>query len=156
VHAKVEGALAALPSAFKVHRHADFAKPIHSPADFANQLGYDLGRITKTLLVRSINGDSHALVVSPMGKKIDFAAVARVLGAKRTQVASREELQSITGYAEQGVSPVGVEGVKILIDESLFEFETILIGAGEAGVEIEISPADLQALTGAHRAPLAP
>jgi Cys-tRNA(Pro)/Cys-tRNA(Cys) deacylase len=155
VHAKVESVLASSPAPFRVHRHADLPQPVHSPADFASQLGYDLARIAKTLLVRSIAGDRHALVVSPMGKKIDFTLLAKTLDVKRTQLASREELRSITGYPEQGVSPLGVRDVKVLIDESLFQFETILIGAGEPGVEIEINPVDLLALTGAERVPLA-
>ena len=41
------------------------------------------------------------------------------------------------------------------MDDGLFDFPTILVGAGEAGVEIEIAPADLAAITGATRASLA-
>ena len=138
-----------------MYRHADLSAPINSPADFAAQLGYELSRITKTLLIRSIAGDIHALVVSPMGKKIDFPLVARLLGAKRVQVSPPDELQRLTGYPERGVSPLGVHGLKTLIDEELFRFETILIGAGEAGVEIEINPTDLESITNATRAPIA-
>jgi prolyl-tRNA editing enzyme YbaK/EbsC (Cys-tRNA(Pro) deacylase) len=37
----------------------------------------------------------------------------------------------------------------VLIDESLFNFPSILIGAGEVGVEIEIAPATLKEITAA-------
>jgi Cys-tRNA(Pro)/Cys-tRNA(Cys) deacylase len=40
------------------------------------------------------------------------------------------------------------------MDEKLFDFATILVGAGEAGIEIEIAPGDLAAVTGARRANL--
>jgi Cys-tRNA(Pro)/Cys-tRNA(Cys) deacylase len=137
-----------------VHRHDSFPVPIHSPADFAAQLGYELGRITKTLLVRSTTGDLYAMVVSPMGRKIDFAAVARALGVKRVQIASPAELASLVGFPEKGVSPLGVEDLTVLLDDDLFRSDTILIGAGEPGVEIELSPADLAALTGGLRTAL--
>ena len=155
MHAKVEEALRANSVEYRVHRHDAFSAPIHSPADFAAALGYDLGRITKTLLVRSMAGDMHALVVAPMGKKIDFRGVAGLLAVKRIEVASGADLISLTGYPEKGVSPLGVTNLRIFMDQGLFDFPTILIGAGEAGVEIEIRPADLAGITGAVRAPLA-
>jgi Cys-tRNA(Pro)/Cys-tRNA(Cys) deacylase len=155
VHAKVEEALQKNPVEYTIHRHDAFSAPIHSPADFAAALGYDLGRITKTLLVRSMARDIHALVVAPMGKKIDFRGVASLLGVKRVEVASGADLISLTGYPEKGVSPLGVTNLRIFIDQGLFDFPTILIGAGEAGVEIEIKPVDLAGITGAVRAPLA-
>jgi Cys-tRNA(Pro)/Cys-tRNA(Cys) deacylase len=90
-----------------------------------------------------------------MGRKIDFAAVARALGVKRVQVASPSELASLVGFPEKGVSPLGVGDLKVLLDDDLFRSETILIGAGEPGLEIELSPADLAALTGGLRTALA-
>jgi prolyl-tRNA editing enzyme YbaK/EbsC (Cys-tRNA(Pro) deacylase) len=33
------------------------------------------------------------------------------------------------------------------VDEALMAFPTVLVGAGEAGVEIEIAPADLKLIT---------
>ncbi len=155
MHAKVEAALHAHTVDYTVHRHDAFSAPIHSPADFAAELGYELPRITKTLLVRSTSGDAYAMVVAPMGKKIDFRGVANLLGVKRVEVASAADLAAFIGYPEKGVSPLGVKNVRIFMDESLFNFPTILAGAGEAGVEIEIAPADLAAITGATRASLA-
>lgn len=155
MHAKVEKTLRANPFEFTIHRHDAFSAPIHSPADFAAALGYDVSRIAKTLLVRSIAGDVHALVVAPMGKRIDFRGVASLLGVKRVEVASGADLASLTGYPEKGVSPLGVPDLQVLMDEGLLAFSTILVGAGEAGVEIEIRPADLAGITGAIRAPLA-
>ena len=155
MHPKVEDALKNRPVAYKVHRHDAFPAPIHSPADFAVQLEYPLERITKTLLVRTTTGDRYAVVVAPMGRKIDFRAVAGHVGAKRVEVASAADLSSLTGYPEKGVSPLGLENLPVLLDEGLFTFPTILVGAGEAGVEIEIAPDALAHITSATRAPLA-
>ena len=151
----MEQALRAHTVEYTVHRHGAFSAPIHSPADFAAELGYDLGRITKTLLVRSTAGDAHAIVVAPMGKKIDFRSVAGLLGVKRVEVASAADLTALTGFPERGVSPLGLKDLPIFMDEGLFAFPTILVGAGEAGVEIEISPGDVAAIASARRTVLA-
>jgi Cys-tRNA(Pro)/Cys-tRNA(Cys) deacylase len=153
MHPNVAAAVAAHGLQVKVHRHADLPRPVRTPMDFATQIGYPLNRITKTLLVRS--GDEFALVVAPMGTKIDFGAVAGHLGRKRVEVAPQSELERLTGYAPQGVSPLGVSGLPLFIDNALFEHDTVLIGAGQPGVELELSPSALADATGATRLPLA-
>jgi Cys-tRNA(Pro)/Cys-tRNA(Cys) deacylase len=86
-----------------------------------------------------------------MGKKVDFRELANVMGVKRVEVAPAADLANVAGYPERGVSPIGLGGLPVFMDEELFNFATILVGAGEAGVEIEIAPGDLEALTGAKR-----
>ncbi len=149
MHAKVANALTGISAPFHVHRHASFGKPITSPQDFAEAVGYPLHRITKTLFVRCRGADTRAMVVCPMGRRVDFAAVAAALGCKKVEVAPLEELRDKIGYPPNGVSPFGLNGTAVLMDEGLLEQPTILVGAGEEGVEIEISPQDLRGLTGA-------
>jgi Cys-tRNA(Pro) deacylase len=151
VHAKVVRALEAHAGEYRAHRHADFPQPIQTPADFAAQLGYPLQRITKTLLVRAISGSHHALLVASMGTKVDFTAIARELNSKRIEVAPAPELLAFTGYPQNGVSPLGIEGLPVFMEEELFAFDTILVGAGQPGVEIEIDPKILLTITHARR-----
>jgi Cys-tRNA(Pro)/Cys-tRNA(Cys) deacylase len=42
------------------------------------------------------------------------------------------------------------------VDESAAGFDTVLVSAGRRGLEIELAPGDLVALTGAALAPLTP
>jgi Cys-tRNA(Pro)/Cys-tRNA(Cys) deacylase len=149
MHPNVAAAVAAHQLQAKIHRHADLPQPVRTPSDFAAQIGYNLDRITKTLLVRG--GEMLALVVAPMGSKVDFSAVAARLDAKRVEVAPREELERVTHYPPNGVSPLGVAGVPVFIDDTLFDHATVLIGAGEAGVELEIAPEALARATNASR-----
>ena len=150
MNAKVSEALQAHAGKYCVRRHSDFPQPIRTPADFAAQLGYPLERITKTLLVRSADG-RHAVLVASMGKKVDFTAVARELASKRIEVAPASELLSLTGYPPNGVSPLGIDNLPVLMEEGLFVFDTILIGGGQPGVEIEIDPNILLEITRARR-----
>jgi Cys-tRNA(Pro)/Cys-tRNA(Cys) deacylase len=149
VHPNVARVLAGGNIPFRVLRHADFPEPIDNPADFARQLGYDLARITKTLLVRSTDGPRFALIVAPMGFRVNFHALAAVITAKKVEIATPSELQTLTGYPRNGVSPLGVEHMDVFMDDTLLQFETILIGSGETAVEIEIAPCDLLSLTSA-------
>jgi Cys-tRNA(Pro)/Cys-tRNA(Cys) deacylase len=151
VHAKVSQALQAHADDYRLHRHAEFPQPIRTPVDFAAQLGYPLQRITKTLLARSTDGRHHVVVVASMGTKVDFTAIARELESKRIEVAPASELLALTGYSQNGVSPLGIEDLPVFMEEGLFAFDTILVGAGQPGVEIEIDPKTLLAITRARR-----
>jgi Cys-tRNA(Pro)/Cys-tRNA(Cys) deacylase len=154
VHPNVERALTRCTASYRVHRHSEFSEPIRSPVDFARQLNYDLARITKTLLVRSTNGPPYALVIAPMGQRVDFGTLARELGINRVELASPSELQSVTGYPAHGVSPLGVADTRVYLDSGLLQFGTVLIGSGEAGEEIELEPEDLLSISGAALLPL--
>ena len=155
MHPKIAEALAGTDRAYKEYRHADFAGPIKTAADFAAQLKYDLDRISKSLFVRCAGGSLYAMVVVPTRKKVDFSRLAAQLRCKRVEVAPAADLHSLTGYPPKGVSPIGIAaGIPVVIDDSLFAYDTILVGGGEAGVEIELSPADLLSITSASRGSL--
>lgn len=149
MHPKVARVFVGKDTHFRVLRHADFPEPIETPADFARQLGYDLARITKTLLVRAADRSRFALVVAPMGSRVDFHRLEAAMGVRKVEVASPSELQEQTGYPRNGVSPLGVDGVDVFMHDILLRFETILIGSGETAVEIELPPNELLSLTGA-------
>ena len=140
---------------YRVRHHADCPQPIRSPRDFAACLGYELARITKTLFCRSTRREKYALVVAPMVSKVDFTVIAQALGCPRVEVADKAELESMLKYPPNGVSPLGVEGYPVFIDQSLMDQPTILIGSGMVGVEIELQPAALAQLCSAEIMPLA-
>ncbi len=142
MHPRVQGALVTSGANYQVRVHADCPHPIRSPQDFARCLGYELGRITKTLFCRSSRRDKYALVVAPMTAKVDFTIVAEALECSRVEVADKMELDSMLAYPPQGVSPLGVTH-PVFIDESLMAHATVLIGSGTPGVEIELEPAVL-------------
>lgn len=137
----------------KIHDHEAFATRISSPQDFADALGYSLRRITKTVFLRSkSSSERYAVAVCGMDRKLDFKAIAgSVEPPERMEVASADDLDRITGYPKHGVSPLGLPaGVEVLLDESLLDETTVLVGGGAAGVEIELDPSDLAAIAGAR------
>ena len=140
---RIVEALTAAAITYRVHCHDDFDRPIRVPQDFADALGYELSRITKTLFVKSRDEDRHYLVVCSMDKRVDMQALAARLGAKRLEMASLTDLQRRIGYPPTSVTPIAVADVPLFMDETLLRHATVLTGAGVPRVEIEISPADL-------------
>jgi Cys-tRNA(Pro)/Cys-tRNA(Cys) deacylase len=155
LHPHVEQALARSAASYKVHRHEDFAGPIRNAEDFSRALGYEIGRITKTLFVRSHDAQGYAALVCSMDRRLDFKAAARSLEYKRLETASPAELEGHVGYPKNGVSPVGLPSdMRVLIDEGLNVYPTVLIGGGAEAIEVEISPGDLALVCGAAVLPI--
>jgi Cys-tRNA(Pro)/Cys-tRNA(Cys) deacylase len=71
---------------------------------------------------------------------MDTKKIADHLNWGGCEVATEEELSRLTGFPKYGVSPIGLGEISVIMENSLLFFETILIGAGQEALEIEISP----------------
>jgi len=59
-------------------------------------------------------------------------------------------VERTTAYVLGGVSPLGQKKrLKTIVDSSINSLDAVFVSAGRRGLEIELSPADLIALTGA-------
>lgn len=136
--------------AHRVHQYQ------HDPAcpsyglEAATKLGVDPCRVFKTLVI-ALDTRTLAVAVIPVSRQLNLKLAATALRAKKAQMAAKTEVQRATGYLLGGVSPLGQKRrLATLIDESAGEFDTIMVSAGRRGLEIELSVADLQHLTGAR------
>jgi Cys-tRNA(Pro)/Cys-tRNA(Cys) deacylase len=101
-------------------------------------------------LVASVDGTLGVFVV-PADKQLDLRAVG-----KRVRLADKAEAERATGYVVGGISPLGQRRhLRTTLDASALEWETVLVSAGRRGLQIELSPRDLIALTDAAVAPVA-
>jgi Cys-tRNA(Pro)/Cys-tRNA(Cys) deacylase len=153
-HPRIQTLLISARSAYRIVKHVDLSIPIDSPEDAARALGYKVDQITKTLLVKCKAPDSFFLLVLPVKTRADLAVVADRVGAKRCVLATRKELQHCLDYPPMGVSPLASAGIKVFLDEKLRTCETVLVGSGAVGVEIEVTPTDLMHLTRGEWLPL--
>jgi Cys-tRNA(Pro)/Cys-tRNA(Cys) deacylase len=137
---------AAVP--FTVHEYRHDARADSYALEAATALGLDPARVFKTLVV-DIDGELAACVV-PAGSQLDL----RSLG-KRAEMAPTQRAERVTGYVAGGISPLGQrKALRTLVDDTALEHETVFVSAGRRGLEIELAPADLVAMTRADVRPL--
>ena len=109
----------------------------------ADSLGQDIARVFKTLV---LHGDKtgHLVCVIPGDKEVELKALAKVSGNKKVEMIAMKDLLSVTGYIRGGCSPVGMKKrFPTFFHSTATDFDTIYVGAGVRGLQIEISPADL-------------
>jgi Cys-tRNA(Pro)/Cys-tRNA(Cys) deacylase len=130
-----------------VHEYA------HDPAadsyalEAAQALGLDPARVFKTLVVAAEGGaDALAVCIVPSDDTLDLKAVG-----KRAAMAPTERAERVTGYVAGGISPLGQRrALPTLLDESALAHATVFVSAGRRGLELELAPDDLVALTRAQ------
>ncbi|MEV4868710.1 Cys-tRNA(Pro) deacylase [Streptomyces syringium] len=132
----------------------------HDPAapsygeEAAEALGVDPSRVFKTL-VADVDGVLTVAVV-PVSGSLDLKALAAAVGGKRAAMADPAAAERATGYVRGGISPLGQrKRLPTALDASAGTYPTICVSAGRRGLEVELSPDDLAALTGAVLAPIA-
>jgi Cys-tRNA(Pro)/Cys-tRNA(Cys) deacylase len=132
----------------------------HDPAapsfgvEAAEKLGVPPERVFKTLVVDA--GAGLAVAVVPVLLKLDLKAIAKALGAKKAAMAEVKLVERTTGYVVGGVSPLGQKKrLPTVLDASAQGLDTVFVSGGRRGLDIELAPADLAALTRASFAPIA-
>ena len=134
---------------FSVHEYEHDPRAASFGLDAVEKLGVDPARVFKTL-VADVDGELTVAVV-PVGAQLDL----RELG-KRARMADPKAAERATGYVAGGISPLGQRRrLPTILDESALAFETIHVSAGRRGLELELAPADLLALTGGRTAAVA-
>ena len=141
-------ALAALGIRFTEHEYSHDPTAASFGLEAAEALGIKPDRVFKTLLADA----DGALVVGivPVVGKLDLKALSAAVGAKRAVMADAAVAERKTGYVVGGISPIGQKTrLTTVLDETAELFDTVFVSGGRRGFEVELSPADLMAATGA-------
>ncbi len=109
----------------------------------------------KTLVAR---GDRTGVIMAcvPGNAELDLKKLASTTGNKKVELVAVREIQALTGYIRGGVSPLGSrKKYPLYLDQSALDHEKISVSAGQRGLQMILSPADLQHATQAELADLA-
>ena len=134
---------------YKVHQYTHDPSHDSYGKEAAEKLGIAEERVYKTLVVQLDKG-SLTVAIIPVSSMLSMKQIAKAAGAKKAAMADKEQVERSTGYILGGVSPLGQKKRLVtVIDSSAKAFPTIFVSAGRRGLDIELNPADLAALTSA-------
>jgi len=130
------------------HRFIPKPETVHT-ADAARVSGIELRRITKNLVFR-IDDSEYALLIVPGDRKVDPKRAAESLGAKKISLVPFDKSEAISGYPPGGTPSVGHRTeMRVVLDKSLQDFETIYCGGGTRDKLLELRTQDVVRLTSA-------
>jgi Cys-tRNA(Pro)/Cys-tRNA(Cys) deacylase len=114
----------------------------------AEALGIAPSRLLKTLMVEV--GGKPAVAIIASDKTVNLKKLAAAAKAKEAAMMAPTKAERLTGYHVGGISPLGQKKrVPAFLDAAAMEFPTVLFNGGRRGLQIELPPARLAALTGA-------
>jgi len=116
----------------------------------AHKVGLPPEQVFKTLVVR---GDKTGVLMAciPGSAELDLKALAAVSGNKKVEMVPVKEIQGLTGYIRGGVSPLGSKKAHpVYLDASAEGLAQVSVSAGQRGIQMVLSGADLARATKAR------
>lgn len=133
---------------FELHEY-DFADtPGQIGIKAALAMGVAAERVFKTLLA-VVDEQELVVAIVPVAAELDLKALAKLAGGKRAAMAGVPEAERATGYVKGGISPFGQKRRhRTFLDRSALSQAAIIVNGGRRGLQIELAPGDLLAVTG--------
>ncbi len=123
-------------------------------AEAAASLGCDVAEIAKSIVFRRVADEVAIMVIASGADRVDEAKVAALVGP--VGKANARFVKDKIGYAIGGVCPIGhASKTVVMLDRKLFGFPSLWAAAGHPHAVFKLTPAQLQAMTGAPTADLA-
>ena len=118
-----------------------------SASSVAEQLPESQSRIFKTLVaVGNVTGPLVAVI--PGEAELNLKKLAKVSGNKKVEMLHLKDLEATTGYIRGGCSPIGMKKLfPTYFDQIAESYEQIIVSAGRRGLQMELAPQDICALT---------
>ncbi|KAA0965972.1 YbaK/EbsC family protein [Sporosarcina sp. ANT_H38] len=141
---QVQGKLLELGHPNDVVKLTDSAR---TAQEAANALGCEVAQIAKSIIFRLKSTNQPLLVVASGINRINEKLIAQQLNDKLGK-ADADFVRESTGFVIGGVPPLGHKNpVLTLIDEDLFQYETIWAAAGHPKAVFQLTPHELEKMT---------
>ena len=126
----------------------EFPDTVHSADGVADHFGLPHEVVYKTLVAMTAVG-KPLLVMVAGSRELDLKKLAKAVGEKKIQMATKKEAERLTGLQTGGISALALlhKNFPVYLDQPALELGRILVSAGKRGVNLELPVADLIRIT---------
>jgi Ala-tRNA(Pro) deacylase len=118
-------------------------EPVYTCPKMAEYLHTDEARIAKSMIMKK-GGGGYLLAVLPGNMKVDFARLAKVVGARSVTLAPIEEAQKIAGCTVGSVHPLGnLLNLDTYFDQKLTTYDQVYFNPGSHTLSVKIDTRNL-------------
>lgn len=126
----------------------EFPESTRTAQEAAERVGCRLGQIVKSLIFRGQDTGKPILVLTSGSNRVDENRLQAYVGEKIAR-ADADFVREVTGFAIGGVPPLGhSRSMETYLDEDLLQYDTIWAAAGTPKAVFQLTPAELQRMTG--------
>ncbi len=112
-----------------------------SAGHVAEQLGEDVSRVFKTLVLHGERPECHFVCVVPGDAEVDLKKAARAAGVKKAELIPMKELLPLTGYIRGGCTAIGMKKpFRAFFHTTAPDDEFFYVSAGQRGLQLKVSP----------------
>ncbi len=123
-------------------------KPVRNLEELLSSRGIDPQSVVRSVLFKTAS-DKFVLLAVAGGGRADWGVLRKHLDERKCRMAEYAEVAEATGYVVGAVPPVALpESIRILVDNSVKDYETVLIGSVVLGYALSLKGADLLRLFG--------
>lgn len=123
-------------------------KPIRNLEELLSSQGLDPQSVVRSVLFKT-SSDQFVLLAVAGGGRADWAVLRQHLDVRKCRMAEYAEVQASTGYVVGAVPPIALpNNIKVLVDNSVKNYPTVVIGSGVLGYALSLQGEDLLRLLG--------
>jgi len=146
---RVQTALGNLGYSYQI---IEFEGSTRTAQEAAERAGCELGQIVKSMIFRGKLSNKPILVLTSGANRVDEKVISNYVGEPISR-AEPDFVRSVTGFAIGGVPPVGhSQSVESYLDEDFMAYDKVWAAAGTPNAIFELTPKDLQKMTGSKMA----
>ncbi|MCB5185557.1 YbaK/EbsC family protein [Methylobacillus gramineus] len=118
-------------------------KPVRNLEELLESQGLEPKSVVRSVVFRT-GSEKFILLAVAGGGRADWALLRNHLDERKLRMAEYDEVPEATGYVVGAVPPIALpEGLKVMVDSSLGDYETVVIGSGILGYALALKSADL-------------
>ncbi|MDE7416471.1 MAG: Cys-tRNA(Pro) deacylase [Lachnospiraceae bacterium] len=116
----------------------------------ADMLGLPYEKVYKTLVTQGSSKNYYVFVI-PIAEELDMKKAAKSVGEKSVAMLHVKDINAVTGYIRGGCTAIGMKKQYITrIEQSALSLDKIIVSGGKLGMQLELTPQDLAAASGAE------